>query len=60
MESKKSNAGRKPIENRTEVKNVRFHFVFSEKQVEEVGGKKAVYELVKRVITNYMKNEDKV
>jgi hypothetical protein len=58
MESKKSNAGRKPLENRTEVKNVRFHFVFSAKQVEEIGGKSAVYELVKRVITNHMKYEN--
>jgi hypothetical protein len=53
METKKSNAGRKPLSNRKQVKNVRFHFVFSETEIEKIGGKSAVYELVKKTISNY-------
>ena len=56
----KSNAGRKPLENRNEVRNMRFHFVFSEKEVENIGGKSAVYELVKNTIRKQIKDESKL
>jgi hypothetical protein len=56
----KSNAGRKPLENRAEVRNMRFHFVFSEKEVENIGGKVAVYELVKNTIRKHIKDENKI
>lgn len=56
----KSNAGRKPLENRNEVRNMRFHFVFSEKEVENIGGKIAVYELVKNTIRKHIKDESTI
>lgn len=56
----KSNAGRKPLENRAEVRNMRFHFVFSEKEVENIGGKSAVYELVKNTIRKHVNHENKL
>jgi len=56
----KSNAGRKPLENREEVRNMRFHFVFSQKEVENIGGKSAVYKLVKNTIRKHIKDESKI
>jgi hypothetical protein len=57
---RKSNAGRKPLENRDEVKNIRFHFVFSEKEIENIGGKIAVYELVKSTIRKHINHDSKI
>lgn len=53
----KSNAGRKKLEDRTEVRNMRFHFVFSQKEVSKIGGKNAVYELVKKTIRKTIEHE---
>jgi hypothetical protein len=57
MENKKSNAGRKRIEDRKLVKDIRFHFILSEDTVEKIGGKSNVYKFVKSSIKKYLENE---
>lgn len=57
MEQKKSNAGRKPIEDRKFVKDIRFHFILSKDTVEKIGGKDNVYKFVKSSIKKYLEND---
>jgi len=47
--------GRKPI-NKKDVKNVRFQIALSENQIEAVGSKEQVYELLHKTIENVKNN----
>lgn len=47
--------GRKPI-NKKDVRNIRFQIALSENQIEAVGGKEKVYELLHKTIENVKNN----